>query len=210
LFLFSTSPNLFLSSAYKRSNSPSLCALHHSHAMKVHSSASYTNFKVSVKFVKFKISESVKRKCKSIKEHGNFYVVRIGTFVYTIFPTVFFINITGIKAQKEINSSITLIRNELGISSEVAFKRIDNITACCKFIDFVGLQNFHKYLLKQPNHYHSCKFNSYIFPSIYLKLQSKGTIVIFNSGKFNIVGLSCEQEITKCLTQISALIDTQF
>jgi len=169
-----------------------------------------TNYKISCCFSKFPKEFSSKlAKDQYTKQHGNFFVFRpkVKFCVFIIFPRSGFVNITGLKKEDKFPEAINLFLNHFQLNSRLTSLKIDNITACSKIRKFANIEVVEQILLSKKEKLLSIKFNSYIFPSLYLKIKEKGTIIIFNSGKFNIVGLSCQSKIKDQISILSALIN---
>jgi len=178
--------------------------------MEVDSNFKITNYKISCSFKNFPSDFKTKLlNDRSTKQHGNFFVFRPRCFVYIIFPKARFVNITGIKHKSQFVEATKKFVDYFYLKSESPVIKIDNITACSRINNFCGLDTFEKVLLKNKQKILSIKFNSYIFPSIYLKLENKGTLIFFNSGKFNIVGLPCSETIESQIALLSAIIIPQ-
>ena len=129
------------------------------------------------------------------KKKHSFFVVR-NEFVYTIFYSGY-INITGLKCNEDIKTSIMNILKLLKISSENIYKiKIDNIVASNLFNEKIEIR---KYILFLREKKYKIRYNPHRFPGATLKLI-KGSILFFVSGKFillgfkNITDLHCENK----------------
>ena len=166
---------------------------------------SIKNIKLSFKVENLKTNLPSLLPQVKVKKYHNFIVFKLKNYTYIVFPSANFINVTGIRGicciQQAISYFLTLINSN---SQNIDFQ-IDNIT-CSGFISkFSNLDHLYKYL-RQLENLHSVRFNSYNFHALYLKLQEKGTCIFFNSGKFNIVGITCLDQIEDIFTRLCVLI----
>jgi TATA-box binding protein (TBP) (component of TFIID and TFIIIB) len=144
---------------------------------------------------------------KEKEVHNNFVVVR-DNYTYIIFPERGFINVTKIKRldeikdlKKEIAKCFSL---ELSMLDEDVV--IDNITAAGDFgkrINLYALQNF---INKNTSSDFTVIFNRDFFPGAFCKTYKYGTVMVFVSGKYSIVGAKCLMHVNKLFQKIYAHI----
>lgn len=148
---------------------------------------SVNNIKVSYKVVCPSLPEllselSVEKDAK--KTTNNFFVLRQLGFVYVIFYTGH-VNCTKLKTLDDVEKSKQLFLR-LSVKCEVTNCRIDNITASGKVSpgSRLNLFSFCSFLKKEGIAHN---FDPHKFPGLNFKLMSV-TFILFNSGKFILVG----------------------
>ena len=163
------------------------------------------NVKVSVKIpaipldIVYKIALS---KNISHKIHNNFIVLR-AKFTFIIFKAnkdyiVNHINITKIPKIRYISKAINEIEDILNCSHISLC--VDNIIASANLN-----QNLNLIKIVKNKKFEKIKYNNQKFPGLFVKF-TKGTVIIFHSGKIVIVGCKTIKQI-KCLVRnISANI----
>jgi TATA-box binding protein (TBP) (component of TFIID and TFIIIB) len=148
---------------------------------------------------------------KEVKTHNNFLVVREGVSTYIIFPNKGFINITGIRGFSILSSVIPTFCQIFGlerdeISSDVV---IDNISAAGNFWQRVNLVHLKSRLNKRgENNFFSVHFNRNRFPGAFCKTAGFGTLTVFPSGKYVVVGAKCQEHVEKLVRRMFAVIRT--
>jgi len=164
------------------------------------------------------------------KKSGNFTSLKNNLF-YSIWEEVGKINITGIKEiggiQSAINEFCSIFKIERKEIKEVI---IDNIFACGSFNRKVNLRSL-KFLINaipskaEEKHCFLCEFipekfgaaycrSSIIAPasvgakdqSIGCQAKKRGTVVVFGSGKYNILGAKCRRDVANLFHEMNALI----
>ena len=142
------------------------------------------------------ITENRKR---VVIQHNNFIVLR-DSFVFIVFSPQGTVNITGIRDLLDIPRAISTFSNLFNIPSALLSEPvIDNITASGTFNALIDLQAL-KRLINTPEEnngsiYSSASFNASYFPAAFCKTFSIGTISIFGSGKYNIIGAKCQKDV---------------
>ena len=181
------------------------------HVMQLLGPSIVKNYKISayINCVKQDLLHKLKKDV-TVKCYGNFFVWRKGSFVYIIFPCANYVNITGIRSKRKLHCSFRKFEDKFQLKNSLTFKQIDNITTCSSINNFKNINYFRKKLLdlndKFEKRFYSLKFNSNYFPAIYLKLRDKGTFIIFNSGKFNLVGFNSIIEIKRQLCKFRQIL----
>lgn len=163
----------------------------------IKASCKVKNSDVGAKLKEFSINSSLVTLKKS-----NFFVLR-DKFVYIIFYTGH-INITGIKAFHEINQSKGEIKAHLNL--DIGEPRIDNITLSGSVKGKVNLFSFSSILQQNRLDF---GFNPHKFPGLNFRPTScPGTVVLFSSGKFILVGIKCQANITRVIDEFGRLFQT--
>ena len=140
---------------------------------------------------------------------SSFFVLRWNKFVYCVYYSGH-INITGIETENNIAKSINHIVNVCNISETHSFK-IDNITysntlkrnifdTYVSFEEFVSEIDVFDFII-------SVQYSPQKFPGAFLRTE-KGTIIIFSSNKYTIVGTSSFKELYKCNSRMHKIENT--
>jgi TATA-box binding protein (TBP) (component of TFIID and TFIIIB) len=141
----------------------------------------------------------------NIKRTNNFYVIR-NKFVYTVF-TSGFLNITKIKSFEDINKAIKRICSIYEIAEcDISNYSMDNISANGSFGKKLNLIEVIKAVeLSEGNFIPNYK--PAYFPGATLKHFKCGSIIIFASGSFNIVGAKSREDIDTIFHQTLKIIE---
>ena len=156
-----------------------------------------SNVKISVVFHSFLpishfVTEAISHKAiYSFKR--NFLVIKDYVTI-TIFKKTrnrYHLNVTGIKKIQNINSTINLIKEKYcpPTTFEYLYHKIDNLTATYSLGYRLPLQKIALSLTP-------CSYNTERFPGLHIKSE-KGGVIIFESGKVNILGYTTKEEIEK-------------
>lgn len=129
------------------------------------------------------------------KEHKNFLVIK-DNYTYIIFPN--HINITGIKSIKDLENVKTELCKTFFLDPSLLQEDtvIDNITANGSFKRRLDLAELKKTLNSEKNNF-KVDFDRNYFPGAFCKTYKCGTIILFASGKYVIVGAKCPTNVTK-------------
>jgi TATA-box binding protein (TBP) (component of TFIID and TFIIIB) len=139
------------------------------------------------------------------KQTNNFRIIS-NSYRKNIKITIFnnsFINITGIKTIIEIEKIVLLLLKSISLDQKTFYNyKIDNI--CCS-----GSWN-HKIKLIPTAHNLSklyyVRYNPDIYPGIHCKIPNLGSILIFNSGKYSIIGVTCMSQAIKILELVFVVL----
>lgn len=147
---------------------------------------------------------------KQKTSYNNFDVVR-GGHTYIVFPKKGFVNITGIKSFSELTSVIPQLCQTFGLkTSEITPKVvIDNISAAGNFGQRVSLVRLQQIVNKggvEKRKFFSTHFDRNFFPGAFCKTRGLGTITLFPSGKYVVVGAKCLEHVEQIFQEMSALI----
>jgi len=124
------------------------------------------------------------------KIYHNFLVLRL-TFVFTIFWTGSYINITKIKSCQDIEKAVYEIINKLNVKPDEV--KIHNICLSGSIDKKVSLRELCQ---KLKTHYRT-SFNTHFFPALFLRRIKEPTIVLFQNGKLSIIGAQSEIQAEK-------------
>jgi TATA-box binding protein (TBP) (component of TFIID and TFIIIB) len=148
------------------------------------------------------------------RKTGN-YVSLKNYLSYTIWPEVGKVNITGIKSLEEIDPAITDFCFLFKIKRiEINNVITDNIFACGSFnrrIDLRALKLLVNSLPKTPEDRFRffCEYIPEKFGAAYCRSRKeklrRGTVIVFGSGKYNILGAKCRVDIANLFQEMNAI-----
>lgn len=139
------------------------------------------------------LEEKVKLGSPTTKKSHNFYIYK-DTYVYVIFPRRGYINCTKLPNYADIEKAISNFYSKLDINNNIYIHEIDNIQASGRMIwATVNLATFKTYVNCQSSA--RANYNPSHFPGLNIKVPNKGTIVIFSSCKYTIVGVKEKSDI---------------
>lgn len=151
-----------------------------------------------------------KNRKKLFNKHHNFVVFR-NSYVFIIFYTKGAVNITGIKDFIYISEAVENFCATFCIpSTQITEYVIDNVSANGDFGKTVDLRSLKHHINKQEdrsNLINSVSFNTNYFPAAFCKTFSIGTILVFCSGKYNIVGAKCREDVQKIFETVVVYIN---
>lgn len=149
-----------------------------------------------------------KRK-RVFKRHHNFIVFR-NKYVFIIFFDSGAVNITGIKSFGYITEALKTFHSTFGIKRRhVTDLIVDNVSANGDFGHQINLSHLKQLINKTEEGdklITSASFNVNYFPAVFCKTFKIGTILVFSSGKYNIVGAKCQSHLQEIFKETSALI----
>ena len=147
------------------------------------------------------------------KRHGNFITLSKKNekyapgFTYIIFQSRGFVNATGLSSYHQLSECVSIFCGIFHISRKnlKPTLRVDNITASGKFGADIDLRKIVILLQRGP---HTAIYNVNHYPGLKFRVDKLGTVILFSSGKYTIVGLKCIQDATVILKPLSAAILT--
>ena len=147
---------------------------------------------------------------KEKTKHNNFVVVK-EKHTYIIFPDIGFVNITGIKDFSLLELIVPQFCETFSVRGEDVTSQlvIDNVSAAGDFhcrIDLFRLQQ--KINLPEQRRHFSFHLDRNFFPGAVCKSVGLGTITVFPSGKYVIVGARCQAHVNGIFQKMRALILT--
>jgi TATA-box binding protein (TBP) (component of TFIID and TFIIIB) len=158
---------------------------------------------------KLKLQEILNK--KEVKTYGNYKVLR-DVHTYIIFPSNGFVNITGIKSLQDLPFRvIELFCSTFSVSKEeIGELVVDNITAVGNFNRRVNLEKLQQVANVKSAHrsYFTVHFDRHIFPGAFCKTFGFGTLSVYASGKYVVVGAKCQDLVQKLVEKVFALIKT--
>lgn len=142
---------------------------------------------------------------KEKKSYNNFYVVKDG-FTYIIFSNKGFVNITGIRGYAQLGGVIphfclVFDLNPSHICSDII---IDNISAAGNFYQRVNLN----ILWGRVGDFFCVSYNRNRFPGAFCKTKKIGTLTLFPSGLYVIVGCKKAEQVEEIYRKMLAIIPT--
>jgi TATA-box binding protein (TBP) (component of TFIID and TFIIIB) len=142
------------------------------------------HFSIKKKNLKHYLHAKCDLKQISIKFYHNFFVIR-EKYVYIIWYKCGFVNVTKIKSENDIICALNHFCTTFDIYNVSDGIIVDNITASGKINQFINLKKLSAFLIDQ---HFEIKYNKFKFPAIFVKIYKFGTLTIFGSGSFNIIG----------------------
>ncbi len=149
---------------------------------------------------------------ENIKFCNNLFVAR-GINTYIVFPASGYVNITGVKnfsmMDKVIPNFCSFFQlDKTDVASNVI---IDNISATGNFGQKINLtklkEKFGKAEGQGQEIYLKVSYNRNSFPGAFCRTQF-GTATLFANGKYVLVGIGCQENMTKLFLKMRALIRT--
>ena len=165
------------------------------------------NVKISVKYFSEKnlthFSTAANERKVCVKHIRNFLTIK-DVYSITIFKQTqnkYHFNVTGIKSLAEITNAISWLERVYCRTESFDFIswNIDNITSSFNLGRHISLHNL-------ANIVPGTSYNPERFHALYLKTD-EGTIVVFQSGKINILGCKSLENIVKLWTYIRRKIN---
>lgn len=149
-------------------------------------------------------------KKRIFKRHHNFIVFR-NNFVFIIFFGSGAVNITGIKDFGYITEALQTFCNTFRIKRRhIQDLLVDNVSANGSFAHTVDLSELKRVINERENQENklisSASFNPSYFPAVFCRSFAVGTILVFNSGKYNIVGAKCHSHIKEIYTEMLSVM----
>jgi TATA-box binding protein (TBP) (component of TFIID and TFIIIB) len=145
-----------------------------------------------------KIGGYTAKKKKIFQQHHNFVVYR-GTYTYIVFCGEGTVNITGIPSYGKVKHAVKYFCQEFNVSRrDLTAPTVDNLTASGNFNVYIDLKILKQIINNQKNTnslIKSASFNVEHFPACFCRTFSIGTISVFGSGKYNIVGAKCRKHV---------------
>ena len=122
------------------------------------------------------------------KHLHNFSVLR-SCYVYTIFWTGGYVNITGIRNRSEIDKSEKHIMNLMKLNTEDITQQLEvhNICASGTFSKIIDLERTRKYI--KHNTSHRVTLNLEYFPALFIRIKKLGTCVLYRNGKYSLMAI---------------------
>lgn len=145
------------------------------------------------------VSSKLEQRNIAFKSYPNFIVFTLD-FTYTIFKLSKssknnHVNVTKIKRERDIIKAKTILSGLL--QTKIFNVKIDNIIATTDLKQKLNLQDISN--LKLCN---IVKYNPEKFPGLFAKF-TKGTVILFHSGKIVILGAKSNKEIRYILSELA-------
>lgn len=143
-------------------------------------------------------------------KHFNFYILKKAScsdarFTYTIFPTNAYVNATGLSSFEDLATCLSEFGDILHLRrNQLKDFKIDNITASGQLSRKINLAAASSCLARSGIF---CQASNN-FPGIVVKFPNLGTILLFSSGKYSIVGLKCAHNSTLIVQKVNAVLHT--
>lgn len=164
----------------------------------------------NIEEIEEKTRYSIKGKNLVFKRYHNFIVYRC-EFIYIIFPHRGTVNITGIKNKRLIKRALSTFSNVFKVPKQyLGLTIVDNVTATGSYNFPINLEILKKYINKKlviDSILSSASFNSSHFPGCFCRSNCIGTVAIFASGKFNIIGSKCSKHVNDLFSAMTVYIN---
>lgn len=133
---------------------------------------------------------------------NNFCSLKVpnSTLSFIIFTKAKHVNITGVDSLTLFGEAPFLLAQIIRVSYTFFFNTtciVDNMTFSGSLNKLVNLSNLAKQLTTKKI---ILRYNPAIFPGLCAKILGKGSILVFISGKYSIVGVKCKQQAQDILT----------
>lgn len=150
------------------------------------------------------------------KKGRNFYLVSILRYSFTVFPHKGHVNITGLPRYYNIKPAVIFFCELFNLRAKIILKTVTvSNRTYCGLISCLNDDNqeplaelLHLYASDKqvPIVPKKLEFRAAVFPSIVLKVEDKGTVTIFNSGSYVIVGLDKRDQVLKLYKQLCVIM----
>jgi TATA-box binding protein (TBP) (component of TFIID and TFIIIB) len=135
------------------------------------------------------------------------------SFVFVIFFSSGVVNVTGIKSFGYITQALQTFCTTFKIKRRhIQDLVIDNVSANGQYncpIDLSLLkQVINQRDNKEDNLISSASFNNSYFPAAFCRTYSVGTILVFGSGRYNIVGAKCQSHVLEIYNEMLAIVSS--
>jgi len=150
------------------------------------------------------LSESESESAAKVKLYHNFFVLRY-KFVYNVFPQSGFVNVTKLKKNTDIHLCVEKFCEYFSLKRESisGTLTIDNITLSGKFEKELNLQNIAERLCPD----FQVKYDINFFPGLFMKFSQLGTILLFRTGSYSIVGCKKVSDSQTIFLKLCAIIN---
>ena len=143
--------------------------------------------------------------------HSNFITLRSTPYVFVIFAKSGHVNVSGIRNFEDIKNIIPTVKDQLCVDVQASDIVIDNSTASGQ----ISKINFHDLQKHASTHNVLVILRPHFFPSALIRQKKtsqnivKGTIILFQNGKFIIVGCKSYSAIEETFHQLCVLTTKQ-
>lgn len=169
----------------------------------------------------FRLSSQERRKVVSfinqhqdsiVKPIKNFVVTRLPpSYTFTIFPKHGHVNVTGVENFSHVTSGLCAFNSLFSCQVEEERVKIDNSTSSARLVTCFGPLNLSQICgFSSPLRDFHISFRPHFFPGVVFRHRrghrTKGTNILFASGKFVTVGSKCLFDIQNSQQQLCANI----
>jgi len=150
----------------------------------------------------------------STKWTDSYIIIKYENFTYTIHNNRYnedVINVTGISKFEDILAAIRSFQNLIRKGAEIAPTllpdekcyqvKIDNSTAFGRYLEVLDFTQLPKCISDKQ----SFKFNPTLFPGCFIKLSNGKNVLVFRSGKYNIVGCKSRKELREVFLELKQI-----
>lgn len=168
------------------------------------------NYKIGFAFDSSCLQVSVLKSClerKKIttKHYHNFSIVR-HLYVFSIFWESGYVNVTKIRKASDIKKAVSTFFRLCDIQSHSIVKHpeIHNICASGSFSQTLNLLTIKEKFLEKTS-FRAWR-NLSNFPALFINVTNLGTVVLFQNGKYSLVGVNSETNITLLIEKLHGII----
>jgi TATA-box binding protein (TBP) (component of TFIID and TFIIIB) len=145
-----------------------------------------------------------------MREYHNFYTVKGGRFVYIMYYSSGYCNVTGIKSMDLIDDVMSEVGKTFGVPRRALHNAgVDNICASGTLATGrVNIYKIHTYLQGEPQLQLTSCHDINIFPGLFIRCRRKRfTISLFQSGKYCIVGANSIEVVSKAFEILTSIVE---
>ena len=165
-----------------------------------------SNYKISYRTFQHLKTAIHKLKNEDVKFGKNFAVIRASGFVYTLNYSGY-INITKIAHLLDAEKAITALHELIQIPKNCTGFNVDNITASGNFGCRVRIVDL-KYFFDSNQNLGKFCFRPSSFCGANIKYPSFGTIIIFDTGSYTIVGSKTSDQVNQVYHETRKILDS--
>jgi Transcription factor TFIID (or TATA-binding protein, TBP) len=152
-----------------------------------------SNYKISFP-TGIPLSAKLRNIGKFRKIHHNFAVIKRSNYVFSVNFSGY-INITKLRNRSQFDDAIKVVCKHLHLQSSLYTPRIDNITASGTFGRTIPLHVVGRYFAEGTTFPAKFKYNPNYFSGASIKFHDGGTIILFSTGSYTLVGCKTEDRI---------------
>lgn len=164
----------------------------------------------------------------TLKRNVNLWILRDRAcrYVYVMFPEDNLVNVTGIPNLSSMGRAVYHLCKLLNLSKDYIDPlslKIDNVTSSGRVTTSVNLPSLHRFLLERERTLYTSnnstiaaysvihqrsQFNPDFFPGLTIRFatfpnnEKLGTVVIFHTGRFNVVGVTSTDQIRQVVEEL--------
>jgi len=130
----------------------------------------------------------------------NYYIIVKDIYTYTIYYKSNIANITGIPNFERVDDALSSFLKLTNFSCRGQV-RIDNSTVTGRLEEKISFPALFSFISKE-----NINYNPSLFPGAFLKLPNGRKVILFKSGKYNLVGCKNQVEIEQSFLELKHLL----